>query len=192
MRVILFFIVILLLSPQIILPQDSTVNKTYHTKKFDLTIENPETLKNNKRESNNTKEEKIFEDCNKIFTSSESGFSVNHKLGTSSVLYNNIKEISFKVSTYRGEGILVGALSGFLTAGIITIAVTSASTSDSKSGFSVLFYTFIPACIIGGTTIGWIVGANSYERENFDLTKYEPNKRKEVSLKLFIEHRLNF
>jgi len=136
--------------------------------------------------------ENTFESCYKTISLTDSNFRLKHELGVNNILYKDINKISFRGKNYIGDGILIGALGGFVSSLIICAGVGSASSGESRIGFGTIAIIGIPAFTILGAVIGWRIGANSYEGENYDLSKFAPDKRKEEYLKLIRNHQVNF
>jgi hypothetical protein len=172
--------------------QDSLLNKPIRIKKFDLTIG----YKTNVQYQTGLKElqyddEKTFEDCTKITPLTDSAFYIHFKSQKEAVLYKDITKISFKGKNNKVDGIFLGALGGFLSGLIFTYAIFESSHSDDKSGLAMIPIIAIPTFIVGGAIIGWTIGANTYERETFDISKYTPHERKDRAIKLFLKYKIN-
>ncbi|MFA5404121.1 MAG: hypothetical protein WC358_04225 [Ignavibacteria bacterium] len=180
--------------PIYIFPQDSILNKPIVTNKFDLTVKYTEAeisfpMLN---ESNNF--EKVYKDCNKITPITDSSFYVNSNTEKVIILYKDINDISFKGKNKKGDGIFLGLLGGlvssFVTCGLILS--NSSGDGDKNMGNAIIVSIIFPTITAIGTTTGWIIGANTYERENYDLTKFSEQKKKEEILRIFKKHKIYF
>jgi hypothetical protein len=172
--------------------QDTLINKPIRTKKFDLTIG----YNTNVQYQTGLKElqyddEKTFEDCSKITPLSDSNFYVHFKSKKEAVLYKDITKISFKGKNNKVDGIFLGALGGFISGLIFTYTIFESSHGDDKSGLAMIPIIAIPTFIVGGAIIGWTIGANTYERETFDISEFTPHERKKETLKLFLKYKIN-
>jgi hypothetical protein len=193
MKALLIFVIMLFGLVQVLHSQDTLLNKPIKTKKFDLTVKYTETeipfpMLN---ESNNF--DKVYKDCNKITPITDSSFYVYSNSEKVIILYKDINEISFKGKNKKGDGIFLGATGGFFSGLLISaLMISGPPRSDDRTGLMYIPIFFIPTFTIIGTTVGWIIGANTYERENFEISKYPEHEKKDRALKLFLKHTINF
>jgi hypothetical protein len=184
------FVLILLVVSGSAFPQDTLLSKPILTKKFDLTIDYIFISKYQTGQDGQQANEKTYEDFNIFIPITDTSFQIHSKTGIKNVLYRDIKEISFKGDNYKGNGIFFGVMGGLLT-GLVTAALISSSSEHGHEGNAFVAFLSLPVLTIAGTVIGWSVGAHSYERETFDISKYTPHERKDRALKLFLKYKIN-
>lgn len=193
-KFILLLISVLFINSGITHSQDSSYTKPIFTKKFDLTTEYITSLLYKSGLSETQNEEKVFEDCNEVYPISDSNINITHKSGRNVVLFKNIIEISFKGKKHTGDGIVMGGLGGLLSGLLFTFAIMGLPVSESEQriGLALVPIIAIPTFIISGITIGWIIGANTYDKETYDFSKYKPTEKKGKAIKLLLQHQINF
>lgn len=193
MREILLFFFVFFFTIECLYSQDSLINKPINTKKFDITAEYTDSIKN--KTGNYIKYKRIgeYEDCFEVLPLSDTNFRFSHNIGKNNLLYKDVQEISFRGKSFKGEGIFLGAVGGFFVALLSYSAFNGAIFKHSEMPSPLFSFIILPViCIGGGTAIGWTIGANLHSWESYDLSNYAPDKRKEQSIKIFFEHRLNF
>jgi hypothetical protein len=193
MKALLIFVIMLFSFVQVLHSQDTLLNKSIKIKKFDLTVKytEPEIPFPMLNESNNF--DKVYKDCNKITPITDSSFYVYSNSEKVIILYKDINEISFKGKNKKGDGIFLGLLGGLVSSSITCgLILSNSSSGDKRMGSVIIVLILLPSITAIGTATGWIIGANSYERENFDISKYPEHEKKDRALKLFLKHKINF
>lgn len=194
MKTIIISICFLIICSGVLFSQDTTFNKPITTKKFDLSVKYIDSLVYNPSIGRNQIVENLFEDCYKVIPISESKFSLRHESGVDNIFYKDIKEITFKGKNSKGEGIFLGTTCGLITGLITTMAFLGNSKKSGEEAFGNFIYpmTLIPIFTTLGFVIGWKIGANTYDRETYNISNYSSDKRKEQYLKLIHEHQVDF
>ena len=178
----------LILTTGNLFPQDTTNDKPIKTKQFNLTAEYPDNFVGN----SNLKIKDYF-DCTSITPKNDSVFFVNHKSGYSSLMYKDIKEITFIGKSKFGKGLWKGAVIGTLAALITDLIVfSSAKLGDRDNGFyaAAAGVMLIPASAIAGMIIGGTIGALLHDKTTYNFSKYPVNEKKKKFYNL-INYKLN-
>jgi hypothetical protein len=187
MRILIFLA--LIFATGYLYPQDTTINKSIKTEQFNLSAEYLVNFV-----SNSNMKVKDYYDCTKITPSSDSGFVLYHKSGNNSILYKDIKDITFVGKNKFGKGLWKGAVIGTLAALITDLIVfTSADLGDRESGFyaAAAGILLIPASAIAGMIVGGIIGAFLHDKTSYNFSKYPLNKKKEMFLNILNKNKLN-
>lgn len=169
-------------------PQDTTNNKPIKTKQFNLSTEYLDNFVGN----SNLKIKDYF-DCTVITPKNDSVFFVNHNSGYSSLMYKDIKEITFTGKSKFGKGLWKGAVIGTLAALITDLIVfSSAKLGDRDNGFYAVAagVLLIPASAIAGMIVGGTIGALLHDKTTYNYSKYPINERKKMFYNL-LNYKLN-
>lgn len=173
--------------------QDTLSGISFSLKEFELLMESSRTMyyKTGKWESETNY--RYYFDCNKLTPLSDSSFIVNHSEGSDLLLYKNINEITFYGNNKFGKGLKWGAIIG---AGIGVIAELLFLSYDARGeeglGKAIGLIFAIPFFTTLGTITGGIAGALTFEKEEYDFTKYPASSRKELTYKILLKHQINF
>jgi len=195
-RLLLLVVNLLFLCSGISNSQDSLFTKPIKTKEFELTTEYSKTYRYKSGLKENQFYERYITDCNKIIPISDSVYRVNHKYGSDTLMYKDIKEIVFYGDRKLGKGLMYAALSG-AAAGVLFGAYALiwsynyAKGEDAIGGPITAIYS-VPIFTILGTITGGIIGIFSIEHENFDFSKIPYNNIKEHIYKILLQHQINF
>jgi hypothetical protein len=193
MRIILFLSFTILFFTEHIQSQDSTNTKSIQTKEFELLMESSRTMyyKTGKWETETNY--KYYFDCSKVTPLSDSGFRVRHSNGNDLLFYKNINEITFYGNNKFGKGLKWGAIVG---AGIGLISellfLSYDAHGEEAMGKGFVLIISIPLFTALGTVAGGIAGLLTFEKEEYDFSKYPVNSRKEMTYKILLKHQINF
>lgn len=194
MKKLFIAFIFILIFTSILFAQDTLINKPIYTNRFDLSFNY-----NNKKAFdigiiNNKVDEETYtlSNCQMIIPKTDSTFLIYLESKGNTILYRNVNEISFKGKSYGKTGLLIGGIGGLVT-GLVTSYFIYYSKKEDKYILDYYLMTGIltPVFTIGGMIMGWTIGANTYEREYFDITKYLPEKRKDVILNIFMKKQIN-
>jgi len=195
MKKIFFIAAVMFLCAGGVYSQDTTKNFHIKTDAFNLTAEYLEYFVTKSLVTKSILITKEFSDCTELIQKSDSGFAVKHKSGYSSLLYKDINQITFYGKRKFLKGLKWGAITGAgvgVAALIAISAFTKNSSGDAKIAYANYEFLTIPVCTLIGTILGGVIGVLSFEKEEYDFTKYSANIRKEMVCKLLLKHQLNF
>ncbi|MCX6164352.1 MAG: hypothetical protein NTU73_05745 [Ignavibacteriae bacterium] len=184
MRTILIIAILLFNFVEVLYSQDTLLNKPIKIKKFDLTVK-----------CRNSNCFIIYEDCNKIIFSNDTGFYLDEIASKNFIFFNTICKIEFQPKRRTWEGIWKGAATGGI-AGIFTMLAFPKTFFPTKrtegGGGFILFFIYESLFMLSGSAVGGIIGAFSFENDTYDIAKYTPNQKKEKTINLLLKYQINF
>lgn len=184
MRTFLIIAIMLLSLIKALYSQDTLLNKPILIKKFDLTVK-----------CRNSNFFIVYEDCNKIILSNDTGFYLDEIASKSFIFFNTICKIEFQPKRRMWEGIWKGSATGGI-AGLFTMLAFPKtffpwSVREGGGGF-IAFIFYESLFILSGSAIGGVIGALSFEYDTYDIAKFPPNQRKEKTINLLLKYQINF